>query len=147
MAMLLMHLITNLMKVAICTLALITVVLSLSFRHQKPLRLRKSIHVLDEAERKSLFWCIKMLTVLPAPAPFQNMTYRSFTKLPKNDSLMKPISVADILISSHSSSCEHSTFYFTHFHRHLMLHIEIWLNFVHQTLRGGKKRLLELYPA
>lgn len=87
------------------------------------------------------------MAVLPAPDRFQNLTYLAFINVPKGNATMQPLRVADILVSSHSSSCEHSNFYFAHYHRHLMLHSEIWLNFVHQTLRGGKQRLLELYPA
>jgi hypothetical protein len=83
-----------------------------------------------------------MVSVMPAPAPFRNWTYVSFAKLPKDNPAITPLRVADILVSSHSSSCEHANFYFAHYHRHLMVHSEIWLNFVHQTLRGGKQRLL-----
>jgi hypothetical protein len=53
----------------------------------------------------------------------------------------------DVLISSHTTSCEHFSFYFAHFHRHLMIKTEIWLNFVHDILSKGKDRLLHFYPA
>jgi hypothetical protein len=48
----------------------------------KQTRLRRSIHTLNVTERKSLFWCIKMMAVVPAPASFQNRTFVSFTRLP-----------------------------------------------------------------
>jgi hypothetical protein len=60
---------------------------------------------------------------------------------------MKPERIIDILISSHSTSCEHGSFYFAYFHRHLMVRTEIWLNFAHDILRKGKERLLQLYSA
>jgi hypothetical protein len=88
-----------------------------------------------------------MLIILPAPEPFKEWTYKSVLNLPKGNPAINPDRILDILISSHSSSCEHSSFYFVHFHRHFMILTEIWLNFAHDILRNGKDRLLQLYPA
>lgn len=85
------------------------------------------------------------MAVIPAPPSFQNRTFVSFTRLPQGNATMQPQRVVDILISHHTSSCEHSSFYFAYFHRHLMIMSEVWLNYVHGILRTGKTRLVELY--
>lgn len=84
------------------------------------IRLRRSIHAINATERKSLFWSIKMLSILPAPKAFANWTFKSMLALDE-DSLetqktltLKPVCIYDILIAAHSTACEHNNFYFAH---------------------------------
>lgn len=58
-----------------------------------------------------------------------------------------PKCLHDVLIASHASSCEHHSFYFAHYHRHMMVLTDLFLNFAHQVLRGGEKKLRDIYPS
>jgi len=47
---------------------------------------------------------------------------------------MQPKCIHDALIASHATCCEHFSFYFAHYHRHLVVFMEMWLNFAHEVL-------------
>jgi hypothetical protein len=100
-------------------------------------------------ERKSYFMCLKMLDILPPPpnSDFVNWTfYTPAQPRSEGSTLYKPKCLHDVLISSHATSCEHSTLYFAYYHRHLTMLFEIFLNLAHQILKGGEKALNAVYP-
>lgn len=113
-------------------------------------RLRKSLAAMHGTdERKGYFYCLKMLGILPPPpgSGFEQWTFYTptgtITNPPTN--LYNPKCLHDVLIASHATSCEHRSFYFSFYHRHMMILTEIFLNFAHQILLGGEKRLKDVY--
>ena len=59
---------------------------------------------------------------------------------------MVPNNIHDEFIASHQTSCEHSMPYFCYYHRHMLICVEIALNYAEEVLLGGKERLdQELY--
>jgi hypothetical protein len=107
-------------------------------------------------ERTSYFYCLKMFGILPVPpnSGFENWQFYTppayvalLYKVPGIDTtLYTPKCLHDVLISSHVTTCEHSSLYFSYYHRNLMILTEIFLNFAHQVLKGGEKKLKEIYP-
>ena len=51
---------------------------------------------------------------------------------------VKPNNIHDEFISSHQTTCEHGAPYFGYYHRHLMVCVEIALNYAEEVLLGGK---------
>ena len=110
-------------------------------------RIRKSLVALKGTdERKGYFYCLKLLGVLPPPPNSDFKDWGIITpptlykyEMDPNTSIpnYKPRCLHDVLIASHASSCEHHSFYFAFYHRHLMVLTELFLNFAHQVLRGG----------
>lgn len=54
--------------------------------------------------------------------------------IPKLENSIKPRRLHDELIASHFSCCEHTSFFFSYYHRHLMVQFEFYLNYVHEVL-------------
>ena len=54
---------------------------------------------------------------------------------------VKPNNIHDEFISSHQTSCEHGMPYFAYYHRHLLICVEIALNYAEEVLLGGSKKL------
>lgn len=114
-------------------------------------RIRRSIFALNITARKSFFWSLKALAVLPAPASFNYWAGKNLLFL-DNDSATSARyftpharCLHDILIAHHGTSAEHLGFFFPSFHRHWIVHYEIWLSFAHSVLSGGKEKLLKHY--
>jgi hypothetical protein len=115
-------------------------------------RVRRSIFALNATQRKGFFWSVKALTVLPPPKTYGYWTYSSILAGADNATIKKhyttkPKCIHDLLMASHQSAAEHRNFYFISYHRHWLILYEIWLNFAHDVLRGGKEKLLKHYPA
>jgi hypothetical protein len=49
--------------------------------------------------------------------------------------LMYPTCLHDELISNHATCCEHRSFFFGYYHRHLMYNLEVRLNYADECLR------------
>jgi hypothetical protein len=113
-------------------------------------RVRTSLTALAGTdERKGYFSCLKMLGVLPVP-PNSGFEKWQFYPPPAfygfNSTLYTPKCLHDVLIASHATTCEHSSFYFSFYHRNLMILTELFLNFAHEVLRGGFTKLKAVYP-
>ena len=87
---------------------------------------RRNIQALEVEERKQYFWCLKMLSILP---PFEANKKRYFytfgTKGPHPEhpyNKIEPLCLYDELISSHATGCEHGSFFFGYYHRHLLFY-------------------------
>lgn len=118
-------------------------------------RLRKSIAALAGTdERKSYFYCLKLLGVLPPPpgSGFENWVFYTAPILynepadGKKRPAYSPKCLHDVLIASHATTCEHVSFYFSFYHRNIMILTELFLNFSHQVLKGKFEKLKKIYP-
>lgn len=106
---------------------------------------RRNILALNDNERQQYFWGLKMLGILPSFKGNRDRFYwtlgfsgldinqEDITKedLPKLENYIKPRRLHDEFIASHFSCCEHTSFYFSYYHRHLMVQFEFYLNYVH----------------
>lgn len=118
-------------------------------------RVRRSLTALTgTAERKSYFYCLKMLGILPPPpdSGFDKWEYYTVPGLynlfppGQNRPLYTPKCLHDVLIASHATTCEHASFYFSFYHRNLMILLELFLNFAHECLKEGYTKLKNIYP-
>lgn len=74
-----------------------------------------------------------MLGILP---PFEEMKKRVFRPSSFNISKqVPPTCLHDELIANHATCCEHQSFYFAYYHRHLMILFELRLNYADEVLR------------
>lgn len=105
-------------------------------------RVRKDINALTPAERKGFFITLKLLGVLLPPQGSGFETWKFDTMMANG---YTPVCLHDVLISNHATACEHNSFYFPFYHRHLMILTEIFLNLAHQILNGGTPKLKEVY--
>lgn len=117
-------------------------------------RVRRSLTALaGTAERKSYFYCLKMLGVLPPPpnSEFDNWVFYTLPILynkpqGQNRPLYTPKCLHDVLIASHATTCEHGSLFFSFYHRNLMILLELFLNFAHEVLKEGFTKLEKIYP-
>jgi hypothetical protein len=102
----------NQMRRVIFLLMLVSTVLVLRLHHEpksnSSLRIRRSIHVLNATARKSFFWSLKALAILPSPESFNYWTYDTIlVRWDKDDLATKKKynprakCLHDLLISSH----------------------------------------------
>jgi hypothetical protein len=119
-------------------------------------RVRRSLTALaGTAERKSYFYCLKMLGILPPPpnSEFDKWVFYTLPSLYNNPpegqtrSLYTPKCLHDVLIASHATTCEHGSLFFSFYHRNLMILFELFLNFAQEVLKEGFSKLYKIYPA
>jgi hypothetical protein len=113
---------------------------------------RKNVLALTEKERKQYFWCVKMLGVLPA---FKKGTERKMWSLaypggykPGDDTYYEvgPRCLHDELMANHATCCEHVSFFFAYYHRHLMFQYEVRINYADECLRLSEQEFAAKFP-
>ena len=112
-------------------------------------RVRKDYRSLQPFERQRFFYCLKMLEILPPQEPGNKRVFHVAWKYEDGQRYYKtvePINIHDEFIGSHQTSCEHSMPYFAYYHRHLVVCVEMALNYAEEVLIAGPKRLpIDLY--
>jgi hypothetical protein len=95
-----------------------------------------------------------MLGILPPPpnSGFEEWVFYTVPSLYNTQAegqtrpLYNPKCLHDVLIASHATTCEHASFYFSFYHRNLMILLELFLNFAHEVLSEGFTKLNKIYP-
>ena len=85
-----------------------------------------------------------MLEILPPTEPGNKRVYHVAWKSENGQRYFKtvtPNNIHDEFISSHQTSCEHSMSYFRYYHRHLLICVELALNYAEEVLLGGPGKL------
>ena len=101
---------------------------------------RKNLESLSQWESERFWSCMIYVHLMP-PKEKHATTGENLreTEVYHNSEGMrdyKPINRYDEFVSSHASCCEHTTNYFGHYHRHLLILYELSLNEADQSLRN-----------
>ena len=91
---------------------------------------------------------IAILPPIPGKESHGTPTFADWNYETHADDEISPKNMHDVLMASHSSVCEHHSFFFGHYHRHLMMLAEIFMNFCHKVLLhpDGIAHLKATYP-